>query len=1463
MNFKKIVVVMGCCLVMLVIPVPLKTGGGPVVWSYQITRLSSSALSDDGERFLIGCDNGEYFVFDRYGNLKIHSVDIAENGNMIFGLENGVVFIDEHGSMLSKEYFIGYVLHVSMARDGSYAVAGTNKEIFLMSPKGLRWKAEIIVEDSQGNPSDKRGTSAVDQAEVTISKVAISEQGSTIAVAAQEKVFLFGSESERLKARIDMGFKITSLVILPDESGVAIGTEGGTLSLYTTEGIREFSIPQQGVPTSKALQGSISSMAASSEHILVGTSEGKIYLFDREGNVLQEKDTFGNENFGSIRACDISDDGKVMIVLDLKGNVSFFNTSTGIGWKFKIRDPLFAELSENGKYGGITGKNSIHFLDNWENTHDGTGFFPYTSRGSFSLENDLYKVWSYPVTGSCVFDYGDINGDGQNEVVLGSGTELVVLNYQGKLMWKISFPSPVEVVWLHDVTEDAVPEIFVGLDNGQLNMEVWSGEGKQLASFNFMGEFRVKSHPEEIGMEPIMAMDIDHDGIIEIISSVRIDYQGRSGGILVFEYPSGEIQWSYPIAPFQTSYVLTDINNDDNLELVLGSRSLCRGTAVEKRDDCHLYTMVVDLEGKEIWVKEIENVSGFMELLVAVSDFDGDGRKEIAGTVGSLDNTYGKLFILNSKGDYTYEREFSHSVWFGGIADFEKDGLKEIVVSDSEGRVVMYDHKLIPLKQFEVGEITTPYVKAIADLDGNGILEIVFVTDNGKFIVLDSSLAEIVSLKFDKKPEVIVANVSGCALDLLVSSSDKVELYSLKRERSNACPLRKESFLEYPEIYFEKAGNHYINFNFRGAGEYYNTAKTLYEKAGNIDMAIESTRMLERTENFCNALSKVESGRKKITHIDFKEARYDSNEKVILFDVSLDDKNTRYGFIEEEILDSLVSEDEDTIKAEEWIKTARNDFSEAKILFERLLENEEYNEVKEWLHIYIVECENSLQECDDLGKAFEGFLNGKKEFERQNFGSAEEYFTSALQIFEKYEFDQLIQQSHSFLRKIEEYQTAEESRKGIVVLLVGLCAGAVIFGLIYGSWKLLQDTMYRNENHSTFDSLLYTFHIKGFPKFSVIKNPYYAGKPVRDPSMFFGREPLYEFLESNLVSPGQSPSIIFYGERKTGKTSILFQIESGKLNLGPEFIPVYIDMNKMVIRDDYEFLSNVVFQIQRIIEIHQIQVPMIPLEKKRNPHLYFKDTFLREIADSVGKKRILFLVDEYEVIEKKVSGGKLSREILSYLKSVIEPEVKLDFIFTGSKKVEDLKYFDEWSYTLGASVSRKISFLREKDAMKLIKDPVAEKVWYTNRAVRKLLEFTGCHPYFIQHVCFNLVALLNENESFAIDIKEVEEVIQDIVDNPMPQVEYLWRRLSKDQKELVSFLAKEIQEPGDSMSWWRIIDEFKEKKIGLPRNESAILNDLEKLKEKDILKSVKHEYSFCADIFRQFVAEHYPPQRVF
>jgi WD40 repeat protein len=1425
MNFRMLVAVMGCSLMMLTIPVSQSTGGCPFVWSYRIPLLSASALSDDGERFLVGCENGEYFVFDRYGNLVlnrtfergIYCVDIAENGNMIFGLENAVVLVDKMGNIKSREYLDEPTLHVSIAKNGLYAVAGTQEEIFLMSSRELMWRSKISAEDSEDR-SHRGESSSVTPLE--ISNVAISAGGSSIAVAAQEKIFLFDLKGGIYKARIDLGSAVTSVVILPDESGVAIGTERGTLSLYTVEGRREFSIPQPGSPTSDALQGSVTSIAANSEQILVGTSENRLYLINRNGSI-----SWNREAHGSVKACDISDDGKVMTVLDSEGNVSFSNTSTGEGWKFSIRNPISAELSEDGTYVGITGGTGIYFLQNWESTIESTGYFPYSSHGSFSLKDDFYEVWPYPVDDNCVFDYGDINGDGRNEVVLGSGTELIVLDYRGELIWKEPFPAEIESVRICDLTGDAVSEIIIGIKDGELDMQVWSGNRELLHPFDFMTWFRVNQEPG-IRMDFIAAMDIDQDGAIEILAEVKAEHLLGRRGIFAFEYPSGKEEWFYETGPQITNYVLTDINDDGILELVLGSESPCNGNSIGGRDDAHVYVMAIDLEGKEIWAEEIGGKH--LQLFVAVSDLDGDGWKEIVGTVGSQDDTEGRLFILNRNGKCIHEKESEYSMWLGGVADFDKDGFQEILVTDSKGRVVMYDHTLLPLRQLRVGEETSSYVRGVADLDGNGILEIVLVVDQ-KLMIMDSSLAELVPVTVDDKQvsvageQVIVAQVSGCALDLLVHSSNRIVLYSLKYEKTSLCPLIKESLTGYPGIYFERAQTYYINLNFKGAREFYETAKEQYEELGNFGKAIESSRKLERTRSICNAEDMVDDGKRRIE---------DSERKKTL---------------------------NDSVEAREWLKTVRDEVLEARILFSGLLEDEEYTEVREWLGIEIDKCESLLSTCEELEEAFESFESGKKEVEEKDYERAIQHFVFALQTFDEYGFEQLSQNSRTFLKEIEEYQMNKRRRMRIFGWTVILSSWTVSLSLIYGSLKYLQDIMYRNENYSALDSLLYTFHIrKKFPEFSVIRNPYYAGIPVRDPSMFFGRKSLHEFLKENLVCSGRNPSIILHGERKTGKTSILFQIENGKLNLGEDFIPVYVDMNRIIFKDDCEFLSILASLIHNAITSHRIQMPLTSFKKEENPYLLFKANFMRDVANSIGEKRIILLVDEYEVIEGRIIEGKLSKDILGFLKSLIEQETKLDFIFAGSRKIDDLKYHDEWSYALNASVYRKISSLKKEDAVRLIKDPVAKKVWFTSRAVRKLLELSGCHPYILQLLCFNLIILLDENKSLAVDTREVEKVMQDVIENPVPQMEYLWERLPKDQQLLVSFLAEAIQKKNGSISQERIIDEFKEKDFRLLKDINATLDDLE---EKDILRSKKHRYSFFAEIFRQFIAEHYSLRR--
>ena len=62
-----------------------------------------------------------------------------------------------------------------------------------------------------------------------------------------------------------------------------------------------------------------------------------------------------------------------------------------------------------------------------------------------------------------------------------------------------------------------------------------------------------------------------------------------------------------------------------------------------------------------------------------------------------------------------------------------------------------------------------------------------------------------------------------------------------------------------------------------------------------------------------------------------------------------------------------------------------------------------------------------------------------------------------------------------------------------------------------------------------------------------ILDPYIAGAPVVETSMFFGREDVFDWIERNLAEKYVDHILALHSQRRVGKTSILKQI--------PNFLP--------------------------------------------------------------------------------------------------------------------------------------------------------------------------------------------------------------------------------------------------------------------------------------------------------------------
>ena len=374
------------------------------------------------------------------------------------------------------------------------------------------------------------------------------------------------------------------------------------------------------------------------------------------------------------------------------------------------------------------------------------------------------------------------------------------------------------------------------------------------------------------------------------------------------------------------------------------------------------------------------------------------------------------------------------------------------------------------------------------------------------------------------------------------------------------------------------------------------------------------------------------------------------------------------------------------------------------------------------------------------------------------------------------------------------------------------------------------------------------------PEFKPIQpNPYIVGNPVQSPEMFFGRKEEFHFIRTRLQGQREGCIVLLYGERRAGKTSILHQVVNGRL--GSRFVPVFVDMQGMVVENDREFLQALAANVTESIRVQGSgRRSLLPGNVEGYPDF---TAFMDEALGGIEGRQLIVLIDEYELIEHKVSQGKVKAEIFDYTTSLLERFPRqLSLILTGSRSLEA---HPAWHSLLGKSIARKISFLSPQDATDLICGPLKDQVAFGPEAVGDLLRLTHGQPFFTQLLCQIMVEVLNEKCTGCVDRNIVELVVNRALENPPPQLLYQWNTFSSSGKLLLAALAALLKTPASYASWEhlnRTIQSLpREYRDGLDATRNRML--LESLRQRDVLDRDQNRYRFTMDLMRRWVqAEH-------
>lgn len=284
-----------------------------------------------------------------------------------------------------------------------------------------------------------------------------------------------------------------------------------------------------------------------------------------------------------------------------------------------------------------------------------------------------------------------------------------------------------------------------------------------------------------------------------------------------------------------------------------------------------------------------------------------------------------------------------------------------------------------------------------------------------------------------------------------------------------------------------------------------------------------------------------------------------------------------------------------------------------------------------------------------------------------------------------------------------------------------------------------------------------------------IANPYIVGRPLtaRSESMFVGRDDLFAWFEENLIHAGHPNTLLLFGHRRTGKTSVLYQVVQGqrgrRLRDNPQrqVFPVYIDLQRLSGSPAEEWL------LRFAREVYRQAAPRIlltsPPENAQSGETSY--SILERMLDRLetalpANGLILLAIDELEQLRADIEAGNLEPAIMPFLRSQIQHREGIAFLFSGSNGLLE----DFWAPIRHLSVCRELGPLAYDEARHLILQPIAGKITVDDSIVERIWTETGGSAYAIQFICHRLVSIINSERRIPsrVTVADVEAVLQEL-----------------------------------------------------------------------------------------------------
>jgi hypothetical protein len=259
----------------------------------------------------------------------------------------------------------------------------------------------------------------------------------------------------------------------------------------------------------------------------------------------------------------------------------------------------------------------------------------------------------------------------------------------------------------------------------------------------------------------------------------------------------------------------------------------------------------------------------------------------------------------------------------------------------------------------------------------------------------------------------------------------------------------------------------------------------------------------------------------------------------------------------------------------------------------------------------------------------------------------------------------------------------------------------------------------------------------------IISNPYVVGNPVTG-QIFVGRDDIMLRFEE-LWNSSLLPPIVLHGHRRSGKTSILRNLQTRFHH------DQVIDFNMQrvsYVDSTGELLYSLALAIHNIFPTGII--PNRDDFLNQDPFTSF-DQQLQKLYPHLNGKRLIVAIDEFEIIEELIQAGAIESRTPVFLHSLVKKYPWFTLLFVGLHTLQEMnqKY---WSEFLDSTYHIHVGLLSLNATTQLINKPSSDfNLDYNQDAIDLIYSSTGGQPYLIQIICENLITRCNDRIQLGVD----------------------------------------------------------------------------------------------------------------